>query len=388
MFEANDYLGGHTATVDITLAEQTYALDTGFVAFNDRTYPNFCALLTRMAIARQPTEMSFSVQHAVTGVEYNGHSLATLFAQRRNLLSPRFYRFIGDILRFNRLAKRQLKHLDDTTTTLGEWLQAHRFNAFFADHYVLPMVSAIWSASLQDAARMPLAFFLRFFHQHGLFEVVNRPQWYVIKGGARNYIPYLTASVHSIRLATPVRSVRRVPNGVVLVANNNIEETFDEVVLACHADQALALLSDATATERDILSRLHYRDNDVVLHTDTRLLPQRRRAWASWNYWVEVQPDVLPTVTYHLNTLQRINAPVDFCVTLNRSAAIDPTKILRRFHYAHPVYTADTLAAQQQRSRICGQHHTHFCGAYWYNGFHEDGVNSAFDVCARFGLHL
>ncbi|OXY81968.1 NAD(P)/FAD-dependent oxidoreductase [Oceanimonas doudoroffii] len=388
LFEANDYLGGHTATVDVTLNGRRHAVDTGFIVFNDRTYPRFQRLLARAGVEARPTEMSFSVQQGTTGLEYNGHTLNTLFAQRSNLVNGRFYGFLLEIVRFNLLCKRALK--DNTLTeqdTLGGFLARQGFSDFFAGHYVLPMVAAIWSSSLADSRDFPLAFFLRFFNHHGLLNLVDRPQWYVVQGGSRSYIPALVQGVQEVRLNSPVQSVRRLEKGAAITTAAGTE-TFDEVIMACHSDQALAMLDDATAAEREVLGGLAYRDNEVVLHTDTRLLPAERRAWASWNYYLEGGEQALPAVTYNMNILQGIESDDTLCVTLNRTDAIDPARILRRFRYAHPVYNHAAIASQARRGEICGRNHTHFCGAYWYNGFHEDGVRSSLDVCERFGAGL
>ncbi|HTN35007.1 MAG TPA: FAD-dependent oxidoreductase [Marinobacter sp.] len=388
LFEANDYLGGHTATVDVEVDGATLAVDTGFIVFNDRTYPNFQRLLAHIGINGKPTEMSFSVHQAQTGLEYNGHTLGSMFAQRSNLLKPTFYRFLAEIVRFNLLCKKVIaaNKLPDTDT-LGDFLGQHGFSDFFMGHYILPMVAAIWSSSLADTRDFPLAFFLRFFNHHGLLNLVDRPQWYVVEGGSRNYIPALTAGLSDIRLNAPVLAIMRDSDGV-LVTTAAGSERFDEVILACHSDQALQMLADPTEQEQQVLGGLAYRDNEVVLHTDTRLLPSEPRAWASWNYWLDGAEDALPAVTYNMNILQGLNSSKTMCVTLNRSHAIAEEKVLRRFRYAHPVYNRAAIQAQARRGDICGHHHTHFCGAYWYNGFHEDGVKSALDVCARFGEQL
>ena len=388
VFEANAYLGGHTATVDVQVNGQTLAVDTGFIVFNDRTYPNFERLLARLGVRAKPTQMSFSVQQQQTGLEYNGHTLGSMFAQRANLYSPKFYGFLAEIVRFNLLCKKVLKEQTlNNTDSLGDFLEQYGFSDFFTGHYILPMVAAIWSSSLADSRAFPLAFFLRFFNHHGLLNLLDRPQWYVVQGGSRSYIPALTAPIKDIRLNTPVLGIARHANGVTITTAAG-QEDFDEVVLACHSDQALRLLTDATASEREVLGGLEYRENEVILHTDTRLLPTEPRAWASWNYWLDGREDGLPAVTYNMNILQGIECQQTLCVTLNRGDAIAPDKILRRFSYAHPVYNHNAIAAQARRTEICGQQHTHFCGAYWYNGFHEDGVNSALDVCARFNLSL
>ena len=388
LYETNPVLGGHTATVDVSVNGKEYAIDTGFIVFNDWTYPNFLKLLDRIGIDKQETEMSFSVQHTGSGIEYNGHSLATMFAQHSNLLSPRFYRFIYEILRFNKTSKRLLNdQQQDADMTLGNFLDNHGFSSFFADHYILPMVAAIWSSSIDDARDFPLGLFLRFFQNHGLLNIVDRPQWYVIKNGSRSYIPALTEPVQEIKLGCAVTAVERKEQAVEVHSAEG-SRSFDEVVLACHSDQSMRLLQDISEDERQVLSGLRYRENEVVLHTDRNMLPRQQQAWASWNFWQGRSSESAPAVTYNMNILQGLDADETFCVTLNRTADIEPGKILREFRYAHPVYDPNTVESQNNRDLICGNNRTHFCGAYWYNGFHEDGVRSALDVCARFGASL
>ncbi|WP_299013327.1 NAD(P)/FAD-dependent oxidoreductase [uncultured Photobacterium sp.] len=386
VFEANDYIGGHTATIDVEVTSGKYAIDTGFIVFNDRTYPNFENLLGEIGIVGQPTEMSFSVHNDNSGLEYNGNSLASMFAQKRNLLNPRFYNFILEILRFNKLA-RKVDLAGESSRTLGQFLQHYAFSDYFAENYILPMGAAIWSSTLSDMRSFPLAFFIRFFRNHGLLEVINRPQWYVIPGGSREYVKRLVRPfADNIRLNHPVISVLRRNRKVTVVTAQGID-TFDHVIFASHSDQALAMLGDATADEQRILGAMAYQDNEVVLHTDTNLLPQSRSAWAAWNYHLGPEIDngqhrdnKLASLTYNMNILQGINAPETFCVTLNQTEAIAEEAILERFVYAHPVFTTESMLAQQARSEINGCRNTWFCGAYWYNGFHEDGVRSALDV--------
>ena len=386
LFEANDYIGGHTATKKVRVPSGEYFVDTGFIVCNDRTYPNFLKLLDRIGLPKQPTEMSFSVCHSPSGLEYNGNNLLSLFAQRRNWLNPRFYHFLYSIVRFNKLAK--AAHANgDNDGTLGVFLERHGFGDYFCLHYILPMVAAIWSSSVNDARIMPLKFFLKFFINHGLLEIEDRPQWYVIPGGSHSYIPHLLAPVQDIRTNSSVSSVRRGDEGVDITTQRGVER-FDDVVIACHSDQALALLDDASDVEKAVLGQMKYRMNDVVLHTDIGMLPKRRAAWASWNYSLAGGADAPPSVTYDMNILQGIDAPETFCVTLNKTEAIDPNKILGRYRYAHPVMDEAMIEAQAQRDKICGRNRTHFCGAYWYNGFHEDGLRSALDVCQRFGVSL
>lgn len=388
LFEAEPRLGGHTATIDVSLGGRDYAIDTGFIVFNDWTYPHFQRLLGRLGIAAQPTEMSFSVHETARDFEYNGHTLASLFAQRSNLLRPRFYRLLRNILRFNREATRALEEGRlDPAMTLGAWLDAGGYDADFQRHYLLPMGAAIWSASIRDLRDFPLLFFVRFFRHHGLLSVNDRPQWYTLVGGSRAYIPALTAPyAERIRLSTPVLGLRRHADRVE-VRSASGTEAFDQVVLACHADQALAMLDDPSDAEREILGALPYQDNEVVLHTDTRLLPRRPRAWASWNYRLDGRgDDARVSVTYDMNILQRLEAPHTFCVTLNDSAAIAPDKVLGRFTYAHPQFTLAGQAAQARHDEISGpSRRTHYCGAYWRNGFHEDGVWSALRVARALG---
>lgn len=412
LFEAAPGLGGHTATVDVSHGGRTYAVDTGFIVFNDRTYPNFLKLLARIGVASQPAEMSFSVK-SPEGLEYNGHNLDTLFAQRSNLLSPRFYRFVAEILRFNRqarawLAERSsvgqspagqapadsseptdsLEPTEKPELTLGAFLQAGGFSDYFARHYILPMGAAIWSSTLADMRTFPLGFFLRFFQNHGLLDVANRPQWYVIPGGSREYLGPLTSGwQQQIRLACPVQGIRRLGDGVVIQSPEG-EEHFDEVILACHSDQALRLLQDASEREHAILGAMPYQANEVWLHTDVNCLPARRKAWASWNYLLDTDEQARPLVSYNMNILQGLDSPSPFCVSLNPAGKVDESQVLRRFVYDHPVFNLASIQAQQARADICGQGHTHFCGAYWYNGFHEDGVRSALDVATRFGASL
>ncbi len=389
VFEAGDWIGGHTHTVDVQVEGRRYAIDTGFIVFNDWTYPNFIRLLGQVGVAFKPTEMSFSVSDPSSGVEYNGHDLNSLFAQRSNLWSLAFWGMLRDILRFNRQSLDDLaSDRIDADTTLGEYLQRNGYGRRFIEHYIVPMGSAIWSMSLADMLGFPLQFFVRFCKNHGLLSVSDRPTWQVIEGGSRSYVAPLTASfAERIRLNCPVSRVVRDDNGVTLHSAAG-EERFDKVVFACHSDQALALLDQASTAERDILGALPYASNDVVLHTDTRLLPERPLAWASWNYRLGGPSDQPAAVTYNMNILQGIDSATTFCVSLNQSAAIDPGKILARFRYAHPQYSLAGTAAQARWQELRGAQHSYFCGAYWANGFHEDGVVSALRVARAFGETL
>ena len=386
VFEAGDWIGGHTHTVDVEIDQQRHAIDTGFIVFNDWTYPNFIRLLEQLGVESQPTEMSFSVCDPRSGLEYNGNNLNTLFAQRSNLLSPGFLRMLMDILRFNREAIADLEAGGlHGQMTLGDYLQQQRYSQRFIDHYIVPMGSAIWSMSLKEMLNFPLAFFIRFFHNHGLLSVNDRPQWRVIKGGSRSYIPALSKPfADNIRLDCPVQRIRRDETGVTVLSRQG-EERFDRIVLACHSDQALKLLEQPSPEEQAILGDIRYADNDVVLHTDTRLLPKRRLAWASWNYRLGGPSEHPAAVTYDMNILQGIDSDSTFCVSLNQTAAIDPSKILGRFQYAHPQYSLAGIAAQARWQELLAAPHSYYCGAYWANGFHEDGVVSGLRVARELG---
>ncbi|EKE76716.1 NAD(P)/FAD-dependent oxidoreductase [Gallaecimonas xiamenensis] len=380
LFEADQRLGGHTHTVDLDHGGEKSAIDTGFIVFNDRTYPHFQHLLGELGVAYQPTEMSFSVRSDQQNLEYNGHSLATLFAQKRNLLRPKFWALIRDILKFNKAAKAELH--SPSAQTLGAFLDKNGFGRWFVDCYLLPMGAAIWSMGLDEMRDFPLQFFARFFENHGLLDVANRPQWFTIEGGSRSYIGPLTAPYRQqIHLATPIHGITRLAQGVRLTSGQQSWD-FDEVVLACHADQALAMLSEPSDGEKAVLGALGYSDNDVVLHTDQGHLPKRRRAWASWNYRLG-RGRGKAVVTYQMNILQRLAKQHQYLVTLNDE--VDESQVLGRYRYSHPVYTLAAIDAQQQWQRISGQGGIHYCGAYWFNGFHEDGVRSALRVCDALG---
>ena len=390
VYEKNNYVGGHTATVDIEHKGEKFAIDTGFIVFNNRTYPNFIKLLTKLGVNKKETEMSFSVHNPKSGFEYNGHTINTLFAQRRNLLKPKFWKLIFEIVKFNRLCK-SVFHANDFSQakTLGEFLAKHDFSDFFAEHYILPMGAAIWSTSLQEMEQFELKFFVQFFFHHGLLNIVDRPQWYVVEGGSRSYVTKIIGLLKQpIQLNTDISQVNRKADGVQIIFNNGNIKTFDEVIFACHSDQALGLLGDPSQDEQAILAGIPYSKNQVTLHTDTKLLPKRELAWASWNYRLDKASDHPACVTYIMNILQGIKSDSTFCVTLNQDAAIDADKIIQSFTYHHPVLNTQSVNAQNQRHLICGQKNTHFVGAYWYNGFHEDGVKSALDVTKRFGASL
>lgn len=376
VFEARPRLGGHTHTMTLPGGDREWEVDTGFIVYNERTYPRFCALLDELGVATRESTMSFSVRDERSGLEYNGHDANALFAQRRNLLRPSFWRMLREILRFNRECRELLEQPDDTLT-LGQYLERGSWSRAFREHYLLPMGGAVWSTGLDGMLEFPALSFVRFFHNHGFLDLADRPVWRTIQGGSRRYVQRLTTSFRErIRLSCPVERVERRADHVLVTPRGGEPERFDGVVLACHSDQALRLLADPSAAEREILGALPYQRNDVVVHTDTSLMPRARRAWAAWNAHVDPGERRRVSVTYDMNILQGLDAPVEFLVTLNHHADIDPSKVLHELSYSHPLFSTGGVAAQRRHAEISGTRRTFYCGAYWSNGFHEDGVRS------------
>ncbi|MBL8861908.1 MAG: FAD-dependent oxidoreductase [Planctomycetes bacterium] len=387
LFESEERVGGHVHTHAVRDGARTVPVDTGFIVCNDRTYPHFMRLLSILSIETQASRMSFSVACRRTGLEYNGTSLNALFAQRSNLLRPSFHRMVRDILRFHRDAPRVLA-AGDSTLTLGDLLQSGRYGPEFAEHYILPMGGAVWSAEPAMMRDFPAITFLRFFQNHGMLSVDDRPVWRVVKGGSRVYADALIAPLRDrIRTGCPVVSIRRTADGVDITTLGATPERFDQVVIAAHSDQALAMLADPSEEERVVLGAIPYQENVAVLHTDTRVMPRRKLAWAAWNYHLGTDGGGV-AVTYWMNELQTLAGPTQWFVTLNDVAGIDPDKVLRRITYQHPVYRREGIAAQARWSEINGVRRTWYCGAYWAYGFHEDGVRSALRVAERFGRSL
>jgi predicted NAD/FAD-binding protein len=379
VFEANAYVGGHTNTVDVELDGARHAVDTGFIVFNDVTYPHFSSLLHELGVQSRPTSMSFSVSDPATGFEYGSRSLGALFARPRNLVDIAHLRMLADILRFNRLAVAELPALAESTT-VAQFCAQHKLSARFVERYLYPLGSSIWSCPRGAFERFPVRFIVEFFQQHGLLALWKRPQWRVIGGGAKTYVEALTRPFRDrIRVGVPVSRVTRTAECAAVTLASGRTERFDHVIFACHSDQALQILADdATPAEREVLSTFPYQKNRAVLHTDESLLPRSRRAWASWNY--RLLPDDAATVTYNLSLLQGIRASKTFCVTLNDAGTIDPASVLGVFHYAHPMFNVGRAAAQARHRELVNCHRTSFCGAYWRHGFHEDGVVSALAV--------
>lgn len=390
LFEAGSYAGGHTNTESVAAGGREWPVNTGFIVFNDWTYPNFIKLMDRLGVESEVSDMSFSVDCHSSGLQYNGTSLNTLFAQRSNLLNLPFLRMIREILRFNKESRADLAadNIGDEES-LGEYLNRHGYSRYFRKYYIVPMGAAIWSAPEIVLEQFPIRFFLQFFNNHGMLSVDDRPTWRVISGGSARYVEAMMGRLQKhTHLNSPVTAVLR-EQDKVLVTVNDEQQAFDQVVFACHSDQTLEMIKDPTATELEILGAITYQRNDVVLHTDSSVLPSNRRAWAAWNYFIPQHSTEPVSVTYNMNILQNFHeAPETFCVTLNRSADIDPDRIIKRFDYAHPVFTLEAVAAQKRYEEIGGHNRSHFCGAYWFNGFHEDGVCSALRVTNALGVEL
>lgn len=388
LFEANDYIGGHTNTIDVELGGRHWAVDTGFIVFNEWTYPNFIALMDELGVPSQASNMSFSVHCDRTGLEYCGSSLDQLFAQRRNLLNPGFYRMIADILRFNREAHALLEEGGDETS-LGDYLDARGYSRRFVEHYIVPMGAAIWSADPAMMYQFPARYFVEFFKNHGMLSVKDRPTWRVIQGGSREYVRKLVVPFRErIRLSTGVDRIVRCPDRVVVQSAANGKESFDAVFLACHSDQALGMLEQPSKAETQVLGSIPYQENVAVLHTDESLLPDRPKTWSAWNYHIPDSARDRVALTYNMNILQSLDAPFQFCVTLNREEAIHPDRVLQRIVYDHPVYTPEGVRAQARHSELNGVDRTFFCGAYWGFGFHEDGVKSGLRALTDFQTWL
>jgi predicted NAD/FAD-binding protein len=388
LFEAGAYLGGHTNTVDVEPFGEALNVDTGFMVFNRRTYPNFVQLLSLLGIPERDSDMSFSVRCERTGLEYQGGSLNGLFAQRSNLLRPAFYRMLGDIVRFNRESLELLEG-DDGQLTIGEYLDREGYGQRFIDHYLIPMGAAIWSSRPRKFHDFPARFLVAFLHNHGLLQIRDRPVWKTIPGGACRYVEALVHPLRDrIRLNTPIERVMPQEDTVWLKPANGPQEAFDHVVLATHADQTLGMIAAPTEAEREVLGAFPYQRNECVLHTDSSLLPRRRRAWASWNYYIPAADGLPVALTYDVNRLQGLGAPQPVCVTLNNAGNIHEKHVLREITYHHPVFTPGAIAAQRRHDEINGSRRLYFCGAYWGYGFHEDGVNSALAVCKHFGIGL
>lgn len=381
LFEADERIGGHVNTVDVHEAGQTLGIDTGFIVYNERNYPGFSVLLAQLGVATQPSDMSFSVSSTASGLEYRGTNLNTLLARRSNAVRPSFLRMVADIPRFNRCV-RALLDQDDITLSLDDFLRRERFSRSFVDDYLIPLGAAIWSANPQDFPSFPATSLARFLDQHGLLSLADRPPWRTVVGGAQNYVKALAAPFHDrIRTRCAVRLVERDGHGVLVHSDARPDgERFDRVVFATHADSALLMLAAPTTQEIAVLGAFRFQRNRATLHTDESLLPQRRRAWASWNYRRTGEDQRVPVLTYYANRLQDLSSTTNYCITLNADDVIERSKVIASFDYSHPTFDEAAIRAQRRHDEIDGGLRTHYVGAYWGYGFHEDGVQSALRV--------
>lgn len=385
LFEKEDRLGGHTHTHTIETSCGPLPIDTGFIVHNDRTYPNLVRLFRSFGLERVPSDMSFGVSCRETGFDYSSRGLSGFFGSWPGLLRFRQVRMLREMIRFNRESRELLKHPENANITLGEYLRANQFDGDFARYYLQPMAAAVWSTSLEEIEQFPAFTLIRFFDNHGFLGLNTHAQWQVLKGGSNSYISHLTTGYQKrIRLDAKITGVTRPSGSVIISFANAASQAFDEVVFACHAPQALAMLSDATPVERQVLGNFRTSRNETVLHTDATLLPRRPAARASWNYHLDGSSKA--TLTYHMNRLQRLPVKEDYCVTLNPADSPRRDRVLREMTYYHPLYTLDAIQSQARWSEVSGPHRTHFCGAYWFYGFHEDGLNSAIRVAESLGV--
>jgi len=387
IYEKNNYIGGHSNTVDARLQEKIFPVDTGFIVFNEKTYPNFVKLLRKLGVIWKKSDMSFSVSCQRTGLEYSPSSLGNIFAQRKNILNPSLWKMALDIFRFRKNYENVLNESEDIT--LMDLLEREKYSRFFRDYFIIPMGAAIWSADPKHFGQIPAKFFIRFFQNHGFLNIKNQPQWLTIEKGSRQYVEVLTAGFkNQIRLSSAVTNIRRFNDYVLIKTADKKEEKYDHVIIATHSDQAIVMLDDPSEAENNILSAIPYNKNITVLHTDVSLLPKIHKTWASWNYFIPEKEKANVILTYNMNMLQSIQASDTFCVTLNAKEQIHQKKILYEIEYAHPMFQKESVDAQKRHHEISGNNRTHYCGAYWGNGFHEDGVNSALEVCKYFDKGL
>ena len=386
LYEKNDYIGGHTHTHELNENSNKLNVDSGFIVYNENTYPNFIKLLDTLKVERQHTEMGFSVKSDIGDFEYAGNSLRSFFAQKSNILKPKFWKMTFDIIRFNKIANND--HEKKINLSLKEYLNKYSFSKSFTKNYILPMGAAIWSTSPKLMLDMPAYFFIRFFKNHGLLKIADRPQWWVIKNGSNQYVKEIIKPfINHIHLNSKIDTISRKGAKVYIGIKNKIKE-YDSVVISTHSNQALNLLSDPTTDEKNILGNIKYQKNTALIHTDISILPKRKLAWSSWNYLINQDSNQLVTLTYNMNILQNLKSNKTYCVTINNTKKLNPDKIIKEIIYHHPLFTESSVKAQKQKAIICGSNNTYYTGAYWGYGFHEDGVNSALDVCSKFGIKL
>ena len=390
LFEKNNYIGGHTHTHELEFNGHTHFVDSGFIVYNERTYPNFIKILEQLNVDRQITRMGFSVKSKKKNLEYAGHSLNGLFAQRSNLLKPSYLNMLRSMLKFNKESRRDLDSIKPSLT-LGEYLENNHYPDSFIENFIIPIGAAVWSTIPNLMMEMPAIFFIRFFENHGMLQIIDRPKWWVIKNGSKSYVEKIINNFRDkIRLSTPVKNVKRIDGKIIIASGDDkmVEEEFDSVVFATHSNQSLKLLDEPSTLEKEILSAIPYQNNNALLHYDDSILPKRKNAWSSWNYTLDRDDDKPVSLTYNMNILQGLDSPRTYCVSLNSEDLIDKSKIIKKLNYDHPLFTLEGVEAQKRKDQISGVNNTYYCGAYWRNGFHEDGVVSALDVCKSFGEYL
>ena len=386
LFEKNDYIGGHTHTHSIEEEGTIYNVDSGFIVYNENTYPNFIKLLDSLNVKRQHSSIGFSVKSYNKDFEYSGNSLSAVFSKKSNLFNPYFLNMLRFIIRFNKNSVKDLETMNESTLLI-DYLKSKNYSDYFINYYIIPMAASIWSTSPNFILEMPAIFFIRFFDNHGLLKITNRPQWWVIKNGSKQYVKKILDDFNgTIHLNTTINELKRESNKVYIKINNDTK-IFDAVVLATHSDQSLSIIKDLSDNEKNVLGKIKYQKNTALIHTDTSILPKRKKAWSSWNYLLD-KNDNKVILTYNMNILQSLKSKKTYCVTLNNTDMINENKIIKKITYHHPLFTKESVYAQSQKNLICGVNNTYFCGAYWGNGFHEDGVNSALDVCKKFGIDL
>ena len=386
LFEKNDYIGGHTHTHSIKEEGTIYNVDSGFIVYNENTYPNFIKLLDSLNVKRQHSSMGFSVKSYNKDFEYSGNSLSAVFSKKSNLLNPYFLNMLRSIIRFNKNSVKDLETMNESTLLI-DYLKTKNYSDYFINYYIIPMAASIWSTSPNFILEMPAIFFIRFFDNHGLLKITNRPQWWVIKNGSKQYVKKILDDFNgTIHLNTTINELKRESNKVYIKINNDTK-IFDAVVLATHSDQSLSIIKDLSDNEKNVLGKIKYQKNTALIHTDTSILPKRKKAWSSWIYLLDKNDNIV-ILTYNMNILQSLKSKKTYCVTLNNTDMINENKIIKKITYHHPLFTKESVYAQSQKNLICGVNNTYFCGAYWGNGFHEDGVNSALDVCKKFGIDL
>lgn len=389
VFEANDYVGGHTNTIEVDESGRTIPVDTGFIVFNEQNYPNLCRLFSQLDIKSNESDMSFSVRCQRSGLEYNGSNLDKIFSQRRNLLNPKFLVMLRDILKFHANAPQTLANNIDDHITVDEFTKRNRYSKYFVEYFLVPLGASLWSCPAEQFRQFPIRFVLEFLNNHCMLQVEGRPKWKTVVGGSYQYVKVLTRSFQNrIYLNMPVKQVKRQNGRVSVVFNNGSEKLYDEVIMATHANQSIKLVANMDEEEKSILEYFPYQDNEAILHTETSVLPVNQKAWASWNYLIPSQARKHVSVTYNMNILQSIESDRTYCVSLNMAELIDPRYIIKRINYHHPVFRPGRDSAQSQHPQMIQRRGISYCGAYWGYGFHEDGVRSGLAVSSAFNMDL